>query len=231
MAHGPRGPPGGAPSGRDAPAVGSQSPCVTTPRRGPPDPAIADGFGALVDAAASDDAAAQGLVDAYAGLDRGRRAALIDAVVTDAGHLGARQNTLLLLLAAGTDRDLAQVLAGHLFDAAPGGAPGAGARALRGSGGDAEALFLVRPLHGGFVETAALSWSRPDGRVATARVDPLCRDDDAERGLASLPDGLVYERLPFDEAADGLGRALWTHRRRHGAWPLAARRVAAFLCG
>lgn len=190
----------------------------------------ADDLRAFLAAAHRHPDAAAGLVEAYVALPPPRRAQLREAAVADAsGDPQTLQTTLLLLLAVEDDPTLAQGIADALFAGiAPAERPEP--RALLGVGPNDEALFLVRPLHGAYVETAALSWSVSDGRVGKGRVDPLCRADEAERGLHALPDGLSYRSLPYREALDDLGRALWTHRRRHGAWPREARAVARFIC-
>lgn len=200
-------------------------------------------FAALLDAATRDADAAEALARAYECLPTDARARLLAAVFEDAAlaHLSLPE-VVLPLLAVERDPGLARRLAHALHESAgPRGGdalrPAAAHRAVAGfssTPGDApsaprpRALFLVRPLHGRFVETAAVGWDE-EGFVDRARVDALRRDDEADAGLRALPDGLRYAPMGFRDGVALLARTLWDHRSRYGALPAGAAPLAAFL--
>ena len=180
-----------------------------------PAPPASSPFEALLDAARSDAAAAEGLAQAYGDLDPDARRRLCEIVARDAD-----EHALAMFLAVESSPELASEIAGRIAGLAR------EARAFRWGDAARGGLLVLRPLFGPNVQALGLAW---DGEALRVEAEPLT---DAS-SLASLrvrlgaPD--PGERVGAEEALDELAGRLWRFARAGGSLPEEVRALEHFF--
>ena len=174
-------------------------------------------FAALLSVAGTDVVTAIGFADAYQGLPRGARKAIVDAVVSDARINGLRSTGLLACFwAVETDSCLAQRIgqligSGHRTHPRVEAAPKALIAGDLGRG----AVLVLRPLHTDFCEACRLVWSHETG-ITEVVFEPLLDSDKIGPLVRKLPWGLRFRPTGYREALDRAAQALWAYRE---TWP------------
>jgi hypothetical protein len=186
-------------------------------------------FDALLEAAAYDAEAAEGLVEAYGALPEAERRALVDTVITDSRAAGrSPAPTLTLFLSAETSPSLIGVLAQALLREHETTSADVYQAWTWGSERDGGVALTRRGPAG--PELVRVSWQA--GELEGARVSALGQAEmtDHEARTLGLPDGA--DAVEWDAAVDRLAARLWHERLRQGSLPERLRPLAElFVAG
>lgn len=182
-------------------------------------------FDALLSAAESDPAIAEGFALAYASMERDDRLRLLATIIADARDAGrSPAGPLALILAVEDDASLAEDIARALRetgDASLG--PAADDAGWIWGSDKAGGVAVARSLHGGFVEVRRVAWE--DGELHVYQ-EPLARSDEVleMRRRNGVPDEAL--RVGLDQAVTYLAEVLWHTRLVRGSLPSQLRGFA-----